>query len=251
MNEWPELPEIRDDIPPPPGPEIIRSVLMRSVLDGVDAPPVPRTVRAWTLLVMEARIPRRALWLTSALVMAVSVGFVLAKRDAAELVLALVAPLIAGMGVAGSYGPERDDAFEVVAVTPTSPRVVLLARMTLVFGYDLMLALLASAVLTVLHSAPVELMPLIAAWFGPMALLSALSLLLSVCWTAEGAIGVALAVWSLYALTATGLPILDGVKGFWTTSPATVALALVLAFAAVIAAGRGEPIRRVRATHWS
>ncbi|MER5319660.1 hypothetical protein [Streptosporangium roseum] len=251
MNEWPELSGIRDDIPPPPGPEVVRAALMRSALDGVEAPTpaAPRPYRAWALLAMEARVLHPALWLVSALVMAASVGFVLANGDAARLVLALAVPLIAAAGVAGSQGPEQDDAFEVVAVTPTSPRVVMLVRMTLVFGYDLALALAASVVLSPLGHAPPGLTSLVTAWLGPMATLAALTLLLSVCWSPTGAMGCALAVWSLYALTATDIPIPDGLRHFWTTSPATVGLALALTLAAVIAVGTGEPIRRARATN--
>lgn len=253
MNEWPELSGIRDDIPPPPGPEVVRAVLMRSALDGAEAPvpTAPRPYRAWALLAMEARILHPALWLVSALVMVAGVGFLMVKSDFAEAVLALVVPLIAAGGVAGSQGPEQDDAFEVVAVTPTSPRVVMLARMTLVFGYDLALALAASVVLSPLGSTDTGLTSLITAWLGPMAALSALTLLLSVCWNPAGATGCALAVWSLYALAFIEVPVLDGLQRFWTTSPATVGLALVLTLAAVIAAGTGEPIRRARATHRS
>ncbi|MER5422487.1 hypothetical protein [Streptosporangium roseum] len=251
MNEWPELSGIRDDIPPPPGPEVVRAALMRSALHVVEAPAAPRPYRAWALLAMEARILHPALWLVSALVMAACVGFVVAKEDTARLVLALAVPLIAAAGVAGSQGPEQDDAFEVVAVTPTSPRVVMLARMTLVLGYDLALALFASVVLSPLGSMDTGVASLITAWLGPMAALAALTLLLSVCWSPAGAMGCALAVWGLYALTSTDIPVPDGLRHFWTTSPATVGLALALTLAAVIAAGTGEPIRRAHATHRS
>jgi hypothetical protein len=283
MHEWPELSGIRDGIPPPPGPEIVRAALMRAALDGLEAPaaqepsgvsrasrasrPSRRTSsphleaavrglhKAWALLAVEARLLNPAIWLASALIMVVSVIFILAEStgtgNRAEFTLALAAPLIAMAGVAGSCGPEHDDAFELVAVTPTSPRVIVLARMTLVFGYDLLLALLASAVLAPLNAAPVGLASLIMAWLGPMAALAGLSLLLSVCWNPGGAMGGGLAVWALYALTATDVPVPDGFRNFWTTSPATVGLALALMLAAVIAAGMGEPIRRAHATHRS
>ncbi|WP_433372741.1 hypothetical protein [Streptosporangium sp. CA-115845] len=211
--------------------------------------------RAWALLAMEARLLNPAIWLASTLIMGFSMIFILAEStgtgNRAEFTLALAAPLIAMAGVAGSCGPAHDDAFELVAVTPTSPRVIMLARVTLVFGYDLLLALLASAVLAPLDAAPAGLASLIMAWLGPMAALAGLSLLLSVCWNPGGAMGVGLSVWALYALTATDVPVPDGLRHLWTTSPATIALAIALTLAAMIAAGTGEPIRRARATHRS
>ncbi|MEU0478192.1 hypothetical protein ABZ260_03260 [Streptosporangium sp. NPDC006013] len=273
IHDRPELREIRDGIPPPPGPEIVRTALMRAALGGLETPAAPESSRrpppsrrtssphvaaavrglhrAWALLAMEARLLNPAIWLASVLIMVVSVGYVLAGKGHADFVLALAAPLIAMAGVAGSCGPEHDDAFELVAVTPTSPRVIMLARVTLVFGYDLLLALLASAVLAPLNAAPAGLASLIMAWLGPMAALTAFTLLLSVCWNPSAAIGGGLSVWTLYALTATDVPVPDSVRHFWTTNPATVTLALALTLAAVIVTGTGEPIRRARATHRS
>ncbi|WP_406318778.1 hypothetical protein OHA77_15310 [Streptosporangium sp. NBC_01639] len=253
MNEWPELSGICDDIPPAPGPEAVHAALTRSALDGAETWSRPRPYRAWALLAMEARMLRPVIWLLSALVMAVAIGagYALVRVEAAEFVLALAAPLVAAAGVATLYGPEQDDAFELVAVTPTSPRVVLLARVTLVFGYDLLLALLASVVLAPLSYLPAGLSSLIATWLGPMAALAALTLLLAVCWNPGGAMGGALAVWSLYALTFTDVPVLESLQRFWTTGPPTVGLALALAIAAAIMTGTGEPIRRARATHRS
>ncbi|MFI6453853.1 hypothetical protein ACIBF6_20110 [Streptosporangium amethystogenes] len=270
--EWPELSGIRDGIPPPPGPEIVRAALMRAARDGLEVPaapePSPRSLlswrtssphlaaavrglhRAWALLAMEARLVHPMIWLVSVVTVLVSVFFVLAKSQGTEPLLALAVSLIAMVGAAGSYGPEYDDAFELVAVTPTSPRVILLARVTLVFGYDLVLALAASTVLSSRGAAPAGLTSLIMSWLGPMVLLAAFTLLLSVCWNPTGAMSGGLAVWTAYALcTTTELSVIDVFRPLWTTTPATVALALALLLAAVIAAGMGEPIRRARATH--
>ncbi|MEV8632529.1 hypothetical protein AB0395_12805 [Streptosporangium sp. NPDC051023] len=257
MDEWPELRGIGDGVPAPPGPEIVRSALWRSALEGGRPPAVPRVVRVWELLVMEARVQPLPIWLVSALVMATGVGFVLAEPSTAVSVLALVAPLVAGMGIAAACGPRDGRVFELVAVTPTSPRVILLARMTLVFGYDLALGLAASALLSlpmlgsVADSAAAQLVSLVTAWLGPTAVIAALSLLLSVCWNAEGAAGVALAVWGLYMLSLIDWPGLSWLGALWTTSPGTIALALVMALAAVVMAGWREPIRRLPETHRS
>ncbi|MEU4829816.1 hypothetical protein [Streptosporangium sp. NPDC023615] len=266
MNERPEPwrppdpPELRgfhEGIPDPPGPGIVSAVLARSALsrpvpgDAEPAGPpdaVPGPYRAWALLTMEARLLHPAIWPASALIMVAGVLFVLAQGRAAGAVLSLVVSLVAMAGAAMAYGPENDDAFEVVAATPVSPRVVLLARVTLVFGYDLALALLVSAAMTALPEGPAAggLVPLITTWLGPMTVLAALSLLLSVCWNPTGAMGAGLAVWILQALAAGGLPLPDGLRGLWTTGPATMGLALALTLAAVAAAGAGEPVRRAR-----
>ncbi|MFI6506634.1 hypothetical protein ACIBCT_03435 [Streptosporangium sp. NPDC050855] len=253
IHEWPELRGFHDGIPDPPGPEIVRAVLVRSALTRLEpgeaeAAPAPGPYRAWALLTMEARLLHPAVWPASALVMAAGAFFVMAQGRAAGDVLSLVVSLVALAGLAMAYGPEHDDAFELVAATPVSPRVILLARVTLVFGYDLALALLASAAMTALpqSSSSWGMMPLITAWLGPMAMLAALSLLLSVCWNPAGAMGTGLAIWVLHAMTTTGLPATEGLRDFWTTSPLTIGLALALGVAAVAAAGTGEPIRRAR-----
>jgi hypothetical protein len=256
IREWPGLRGLRDGIPDPPGPEIVRTVLAMSALTRLEpgeAAPAPGPYRAWALLTMEARLLHPAVWPASALVMATGAFFVMAQGRAAGDVLSLVASLVALAGLAMAYGPEHDDAFELVAATPVSPRVILLARVTLVFGYDLALALLASAATTALpqDSPSWGLMSLITAWLGPMAMLAALSLLLSVCWNPAGAMGTGLAIWFLHAMTTTGLPGTEGLRDFWTTSPLTIGLALAMAVAAVAAAGTGEPIRRVRAARRS
>jgi hypothetical protein len=168
-------------------------------------------------------------------------------------VLALVAPVVAALGIAGVYGPRRDPAFEVVAATPTAPALILLARIALVFAYDLVLALAASAVLAVLGGDVGGMFALVDAWLGPMALLSALSLALAVRLGADVAAGVAVVLWSLRVL-ADGLLAgngwaFDAVRLVWSTNAGTVLAAAALTALAVFLAGRGEPIRRHSATH--
>ncbi|WP_043627831.1 hypothetical protein [Nonomuraea candida] len=238
----------------PPAERLIPAVLAASALEGglgdVRAHAVPAPRRAWQLLVMEARLLHSGVWAASFLVVAVCAGFAAMRAAVPEVALGLSVPLVAGMGVAGLYGPERDHASEVVAATPTSPRVVLLARVTLVFGYDLALALLVSGALAVVDGSPGAVTGLVMAWLGPMALLAAVALLLSVWWRPDGAVGVALAAWCVPALAQlTAVPVPDGYRVLWQSGPWTFALAVVLAGAAVALAGRIEPMRRAAATH--
>ncbi|TDC97337.1 hypothetical protein E1292_37280 [Nonomuraea deserti] len=234
---------------PPPAGRVIPAVLAASAADGGLGDPGAHVVsaprRAWQLLAMEARLLHPGVWTASFAVMALCVLFAALKGLLPVPLLELAAPLVAAVGVAGLYGPERDRAFEVVAATPTSPRVLLLARVTLVFGYDVALALLASGVLAASGGSPAGLGELVTAWLGPMALLAAMALLLSVCWHPGGAVGVVLAAWYVPALAQADVAALRAYRTMWETGPGTLAAAVALAGAAIVLAGKVEPLRRM------
>ena len=229
-----------EPLPAPPGPaRTVRAALIRSALTPATVPAHPRRVMfAGQLLRAELRLVRPALWVASILVMACAVGLAGGGGDDSfRMLLSLVAPLLAVAGVAAVYGPESDPAFEVLAITPTSPRLVLLARVTLVFGYDLVLSLAASA-LAPLVAPDVRLVGLVAAWLGPMTLLLALSLVLAM-WIGPGwSMAVAGALWALRVVTVSIPGLAEGWLGagmrqVWATSPSTVAAAVLLMLAAV------------------
>jgi hypothetical protein len=171
---------------------------------------------------------------------------------------------VAAAGVAGAYRSRHDAAAELVAATPTSGRFLLLVRLTLVFGYDLVLALAASAVLaataadTTSPDITTSLDMLIGAWLGPMALLSSLSLLIAVRFGPDVALGTAVGLWALRVF-ADGAIAYDGwparlIVEVWSTNAAVLATSVALAVVAVVAAGRsgpfaGEPNHGRRATH--
>jgi hypothetical protein len=95
-----------------------------------------------------------------------------------------IAPLVAAAGLTVSFGPENDQAYELVMSTPVSPWKVLLARLSIVSGYNLLLALAAS--LALLAIVPAGLLgAVILGWLAPMAFLSALALLLAL-WIGTG-----------------------------------------------------------------
>ena len=135
---------------------------------------------SFTVQLVRAQVSllHRGHWRASASVMLLGALMALgtSDRSAAGMILALAAPLMAAISVAFVYGPENDPTLEITLSTPVSPRAVLMARLTLVFGYDLTLALLASAVWNVTRDGT-RLWPLIDLWLGPMAFLSALGLL--------------------------------------------------------------------------
>lgn len=262
----------------PDAAQMVRAVLTRSAIEGHTGPPRDGH-RAWrlrylvALLVAEARLIRLAVPVASALVMALGVAIVLFHAAAggaapgtagiaggtANLVLALIAPIVAAAGVAGTYRSRRDPAAELVAATPTSGRLLLLVRLALVFGYDLAIAVAASAALTAAGTAQMaSLNALIGAWLGPMALLSSLSLLVAVRFGPDIALGAAVGLWAVRVL-AGGVFVRDDwparfIVDAWSTNAAVLAASAVFALAAVAMAGRvdpfrGEPPGGWRATH--
>ena len=215
---------------PPSAPSVVRAALTRAAL-APQVPPVRRRgVRfAAELLRAELRLVRPSVWVASVLVMACAV---VAAAAGGHGTGATVLSLVAVASVAGVYGPEREPAFEALAITSTSPRLVLLARVTLVFGYDFTLAVAASAVVR-LVATEVGLVDLVIAWLGPMTLLLALSLVLAM-WTGPNvSLGVAAALWMLRVATI-GIPELSEgwlaarMQEVWATSPGTVAVTFAL-----------------------
>ncbi|MBM2614666.1 zf-HC2 domain-containing protein [Actinoplanes sp. LDG1-06] len=223
---------------PPDAATLVRAVLTRSAMEPPAERTAPKRLRRLAALVLaEGRLIRPAVPIASALVMALGVAVVLLQPAAATagLVLSLVAPIVAAAGVAGTYRAGRDPAAELMATLPTSGRLLLLVRIALVFGYDLALALLASAA----TAGTAGLNTLIAAWLGPMALLSSLSLLIAVRFGPDVALGTAVGLWAVRVL-ATVWPARFIVE-VWVTNAAVLAVSAAVAAFAVFAAGRGEP----------
>jgi hypothetical protein len=269
---------------PPPDPDrLVRAVLTRSALDGatVDgtasgpAAGMPRRLRYLASLVLaEARLIRLAVPVASALVMTLGVALVLIEGltggaepgvGVAGDLLALIAPIVAAAGVAGVHRSWRDPAAELLAAVPTSERLLLLVRLALVSGYDLALALGASAVLAAVTAdtaggvtVAAGMNALIATWLGPMALLSALSLLVAVRFGPDVALGTAIGLWALRMLVESDFapdgPPARLILAAWSTNATVLAVSAALGVAAVVVTGRGgpfpgEPNGALRATH--
>jgi len=144
-------------------------------------------------------VVRHEIWAASALVMLLGVLVTLAVYDpaasgaatlgtatlgaatlgAATLPFVIVAPIVTAVGIAFLYGPAVSPALEIELAAPASPRLILLARLALVFGFDLGLGLAGSAALALLR-AEISFWPLVSTWLAPMAFLSTLALLLTV-----------------------------------------------------------------------
>jgi hypothetical protein len=275
LAAWQVIADVAAPVDAAPDPaRVVRAVLTRSAIEGPpgrprDGYPTRRLRHLAGLVMAEARLIRLALPVASALVMALGVALVLLQAAAgaagvsADLVLAMLAPIVAAAGVAGTYRSRRDPAGELVAATPTSGRLLLLVRIAVVFGYDLVLAVAASAVLTATGAAgTASLNGLVAAWLGPMALLSSLSLLIAVRFGPDVALGAAVGLWAVRVLADSMLAggVLDHdwlarfIVAAWSTNAPVLAASAAIAVAAVAMAERsgpfrGEPHNGRRATH--
>ncbi|MBK8020530.1 MAG: hypothetical protein IPK19_03640 [Chloroflexi bacterium] len=155
-------------------------------LPRVAAPVVPvrrrRTLHgALLLLWSQTRVVHTLLWVASALVIGLGalVSLFLQVGAVPALPFTLIAPVVAAVGVALLYGADSDPAVELVLATPVSPRTIVLARLALVFGFNLLLALGFSIGLALLRP-DLSLGGLVLDWFAPMTLLSGLAFFASV-----------------------------------------------------------------------
>lgn len=190
----------RWDAPSPTPQETAR--LVEKLLPELPKPERRRSVgQCWPLLILraEARIIRREIWLASALVMSLGVLTTLGINSAnAATPLTILAPVVAAVGMALLYDSDMEQVLELADSTPVSARLLLLARLTLVFGFNLALGLGGSVVLSLLR-ADMLLWPLVMSWLAPMAFLSALAFLLSVV-TGDAIAGAvfSLAIWGMH-----------------------------------------------------
>jgi len=197
-------------------------------------------LRTLNLVRVQTHLVRGEMWPASAVVMALAVIviFLIGKIE----VLRFIAPIVAAASLAVIFGPEHDPAYELTLATPTSPWKVLLARMTLVYSYNLFLALTASFIL-LLTISPDVLGILILAWLGPMTFLSALALFLSLWVGTIYSIAVTYALWiiqfpSFEVMLSTNaaqiwLPIINLYRQFWSSPWLLIGLGAILAIAAL------------------
>jgi hypothetical protein len=133
------------------------------------------------------RVVQGEIWVASLLIMLLGIVVTLntyghPQLSAPETVpFVLLMPVVAAIGVAFLYGPMASPALEMELATPVSRRVILLARLTLLFAFDLALGIASSIVLTLLQP-DLSLWPLVMAWLAPMSFLSAFAFLLGTLW---------------------------------------------------------------------
>lgn len=179
------------------------------------------------LLWAQVGVVQSAIWSASVLVIALGIVVSLLAGRGGAAILDVLAPVVAAVGISFLYGADNDPPLEIALATPTSPRLILIARLTIVFGYDLLLTLLASVVLISLGAAPVGFMQLVLQWLGPMLLLSSISLWLSLHFGSVTGVTSALLLWVLRVtiLHMPGISIESYVATLTSTSIVTIPLA--------------------------
>ncbi|MBA4384337.1 MAG: hypothetical protein C0410_06345, partial [Anaerolinea sp.] len=210
--------------------------------------------QSWLLIRAQFYIVQSELWLVSAIVMLIGVLVaVIAKKD---MVVYLLSPLMAASTLAMLYGPDHDPANELARSTATSPWKILLARMSIMSCYNLLLGLVASLGL-LLFVQPEMLGTIILGWVGPLAFLSSLALLLSVWWGTGIAIAVTYGLWLAQYISFKTISIwmpspiwsnfLSAYKNFWHEPLLLVGLSLLIALIALWSAN--QPVLRLSSSN--
>lgn len=131
------------------------------------------------LMASQVTILRSETWFASALVLTLGLLVTLIAPPGDTLVFSALAPIVAAAGVAMIYGNVPQAMLEIEDATRASGIFLLLARLTLVFGYNLGLGLAGSLILVACHS-ELTLLPLVMGWLAPMTFLCGLAFCLSI-----------------------------------------------------------------------
>jgi hypothetical protein len=131
------------------------------------------------LLQSQLRIIQREIWFASALILMLGVLVTLRTEHPDLLSFSVLAPIVAAAGVALVYDTDMQAMLEIEETTLASARLILLARLTLVFGFNLIVALIGSVILA-LFDHEILLIPLIMSWLAPMTFLSGFAFFLSI-----------------------------------------------------------------------
>ncbi len=199
-----------------------------------------KLVLMWQLVRVQAQLLPRGGWI--ALPIGIVLGFLLLLVSNGgrylPTMLGFVAPLVTAAAVGFIYGPENDPGLEVTLATPTSPRLVLLSRLLLVFGYNFSLALVVTLIIALLQGGNLALT--VSLWMGPMLLLTGFSLLLSLTVSTMSGVGSAVSLWAIhfipYLFPLEGGPFQTAImhfNAFWQTNPTTIVCATILFILAV------------------
>ena len=148
------------------------------------SPVMQRRWHRWFPLILlraELQLLRYELWVASALVMVIGLLVTEATHDVAQASMPFVqiAPIMAALGVAFIFNLNSEPPSEIMLTCVISLRMILLARLTVIFCANLLFGV-AGSVFLVLTNSNLSLWSLVAAWLAPMTLLSALAFFLAI-----------------------------------------------------------------------
>ena len=150
--------------------------------------------KAWYILRSQVALIRREIWVSSALVSLL--GIIVALLMETVNAIYFLAPFISAAGVAYIYGMQNDPALELTLATPVSAQQILMARLALVFGYNILLTFSSSLLILFIHGQVAQFSwAVLLDWMAPMAFLSSLALFCSLLWGSVNAVMVAYSLW--------------------------------------------------------
>jgi hypothetical protein len=141
-----------------------------------------RLLEWYPLLILrsQVRVVSGEIWLASLVVMACGTLVTIAAYEPGSGTwFALLAPTISAIGVALLYDSGYERYMELEDASTLGVSLLLLARLTLVYSFNLLLGLLGSLALALIRT-ELSLLPLVLSWLLPMTLLSALAFFLSI-----------------------------------------------------------------------
>jgi len=192
---------------------------------------------AWLILRSQLPIVQKEIW--SASVVILFIGYIASVLVDREVIFQVLAPLVAASSFAVLFGSDHDPAAELSLASPVSPIAILLARLVLVFSFNLALALCASIGIAISLPA-IPLGNLILSWLAPMSLLCSLALFLSIQFRTETALISAYVLWLLRSILPAILPriqievnamtseIIDLYLSFWSQTGWMIGLSIGL-----------------------
>jgi hypothetical protein len=140
--------------------------------------------RFWLVCRTQVPLIHKSIWIASPLVCLFGLVLTLlmnphivGHRQLAGNFLVLCIVIVGAAGSAFIYGSSIDPGFELTISTPTSVRLVMLCRMAIVLGYNLLLGMLASAVFAAIYGG--SLWGFAQLWVGPLCFLSSFCLTIS------------------------------------------------------------------------
>ena len=166
---------------------------------------VPRPTKRAPLLTQLAvgraqlRIFPIGFWFVSALVLVIGAGLIALGLDPSRsLIFYLVGPLLAYVGMESAFPAAGARVLELELATPIGPRQLAMARLVVMFGYEIAVGTVLTLALWAADGG--ALLSLLMTWLMPLSLASGLTLVLSARLPVHRAATIVYAIWTVVVL---------------------------------------------------